>query len=123
MADHNDLGKKGEVAAMHYLEKNGYEILEQNWFYDKYEIDIIARNNEFIVFAEVKTRSTNQWGNPEEAISKTKIKRIVEAADFYLREYDIDLPARFDVLSIVWNYKTKSFDIEHIDDAFLAPIN
>lgn len=121
MAEHNDLGKKGEDTAEHYLRQRNYEILERNWLYEKYEIDIIARNEEYIVFVEVKTRSSSQWGNPEEAVSKGKIKRIVEAADFYLREYDIDLPARFDVVAAIWN--GEKFEIEHIDDAFLAPVN
>lgn len=121
MAEHNELGKRGEDAAVFYLQRQGYEIIERNWIHHKYEIDIIARNEEYIVFAEVKTRSSNQWGNPEEAISKGKIKRIVDAADFYLRENDIDEPARFDVVSAIWTGKV--FEIEHIDDAFLAPIN
>ena len=121
MAEHNDLGKKGEDAAEYYLRQKSYEIIERNWLYEKYEIDIIARNEEYIVFVEVKTRSSSQWGNPEEAVSKGKIKRIVEAADFYLREYDIDQPARFDVVAAIWN--GKKFEIEHIDDAFLAPVN
>ncbi len=54
-------------------------------------------------------------------MSKGKIRRIVEAADFYLREKDIDMPARFDVIAVIWN--GKRFDIDHIDDAFLAPVN
>lgn len=121
MAEHNDLGRKGEDAAERYLRQKGYDIIERNWVYVKYEIDIIARNEEYIVFVEVKTRSSNQWGNPEEAVSKGKIKRLVEAADFYLREYDIDQPARFDIIAAIWNGKV--FEIEHIDDAFLAPVN
>lgn len=121
MAEHNELGKRGEDAAVCYLRQEGYEIIERNWIHHKYEIDIIARNEEYIVFAEVKTRSSNQWGNPEEAVSKGKIKRIVDAADFYLRENEIDEPARFDVIAAIWTGKT--FEIEHIDDAFLAPIN
>lgn len=57
----------------------------------------------------------------EDAVSKGKIKRIVEAADFYLNEFDIDLPARFDVIAITPT--GKSFEIDHIDDAFLSPVN
>lgn len=121
MAEHNDLGKQGEDAAARYLCSKGYEIIERNWVYEKYEIDIIASDGEYIVFVEVKTRSSRQWGNPEEAISKSKIKRIVEAADFYLETYDIDLPARFDVIAVIWT--GSDFLIEHFDDAFLAPIN
>lgn len=121
MAEHNDLGKRGEEAAVRHLRLNGYEIIKRNWTYEKYEIDIIAQNDEFIVFVEVKTRSSSQWGNPEEAVSKGKIKRIVEAADFYVKEFDIDLPVRFDILSVIWN--GSKFKIEHIDDAFLAPVS
>ena len=121
MAGHNELGKKGEDAAVRYLRQKGYEILERNWVYERYEIDIIVRDEEFIVFAEVKTRSSSQWGNPEEAVSKGKIKRIVEAADFYLNENDIDCPARFDIIAVIWD--GQKFEIDHIDDAFLAPVN
>lgn len=121
MAEHNDLGKKGEEAAVNLLKQKGYEIIEQNWTYEKYEIDIIARNEEFIIFVEVKTRNSNYWGHPEDAVSKRKIKRIVEAADFYLKEFNIDLPARFDVIAAIWT--GQKFEIEHIDDAFFAPIN
>ena len=121
MAEHNDLGKKGEEYAVRYLQQRGYKIIERNWIYEKYEIDIIAQNDEYIVFVEVKTRSSDRWGNPEEAISKGKIKRIVEAADFYLNENDIDRPARFDVIATIWN--GTMFEIEHFDDAFLPPVN
>lgn len=121
MAEHNELGKQGEEEAIKYLRQSGYKILKHNWRYDKYEIDIIAQDEEYIVFVEVKTRSSHEWGNPEDAVSKGKIKRIVEAADFYLREHDIDMPARFDIMAIVWT--GKKFEIEHIDDAFLAPVN
>lgn len=121
MADHNELGKRGEDAAVRYLEQEGYKVIERNWHYERYEIDIIALHDDFIVFIEVKTRSTDHWGNPEEAVSKGKIKRIVEAADFYLNKNDIELSARFDIIAAIWN--GHSFEIDHIDDAFLAPVN
>lgn len=120
MAAHNDLGKKGEEAAAAYLKKSGYEILERNWFFGKYEIDIIARDADCIVFIEVKSRASVQWGNPEDAISKTKMRRIIEAADFYLTENDINIPARFDIMALVWN--GSEFLIEHFDDAFLPSV-
>lgn len=121
MAAHNELGKKGEDAAVQYLQKRGYRIVERNWMYEKYEIDIIAEGDGFIIFVEVKTRSSNQWGNPEDAISMGKMKRMVDAADYYLNSKDIETPARFDVMAIVWNGQT--FEIEHFDDAFLPPVN
>lgn len=121
MAAHNELGKEGEDAACNYLQEKGYKIVERNWRFHKYEIDIIAENEDFIIFLEVKTRTSTLWGNPEDFISKGQIKRIVAAADFYLREYDIKKDARFDVISATLN-KGK-IEIEHIDDAFMAPLN
>jgi putative endonuclease len=121
MAEHNDLGKKGEEKAVSYLRHKGYKIIKQNWVSGRYEIDIIARNEEFIVFAEVKTRSSDYWAYPEEAVSKEKIKRIVAAADFYLKKNDIDMPARFDVIAVIRN--GDKYEIDHIDDAFMAPVN
>lgn len=120
MANHNELGKLGEEAVAKMLREQGYTIIARNWHYEKYEIDIIARHEEWIVFVEVKTRTSDQWGNPEEAISKGKIKRIVEAADFYLRDNDIDSPARFDIAAVTLN--GKGLNIEYIEDAFLSPI-
>ena len=120
MADHNELGKQGEIAAANFLRKKGYKVLKQNWRMHRHEIDIVAEDGEDIVFIEVKTRTSNQWGRPEDFIGKAKIRRIVEAADLYLQINDIDKPARFDIIASVWN--GKGFDIEHIDDAFMSPL-
>lgn len=121
MALHNELGKKGEKAVIELLLKNGYKIIEHNWYYEKYEIDIIAENDEWIIFTEVKTRTSNQWGNPEEFITKGKIKRIVEAADFYLKKNNVDKFARFDVAAVIIG--KSNIEIEYIEDAFLSPVN
>ena len=120
MAQHNELGKKGEKAAANFLQNEGYKVVIQNWTMHRHEIDIIAEDDEFIVFVEVKTRTSRQWGNPEDFIGRAKIKRIVEAADLYLQLNDIDKPARFDIIASVWNGET--FEIEHIDDAFMSPL-
>ena len=120
MAQHNELGKKGEKAAANFLQNEGYKVVIQNWTMLRHEIDIIAEDDEFIVFVEVKTRTSRQWGNPEDFIGRAKIKRIVEAADLYLQLNDIDKPARFDIIASVWNGET--FEIEHIDDAFMSPL-
>lgn len=121
MAKHNELGTKGEILAENLLIGKGYQIICRNWTYRKCEIDIIASDGEFIIFVEVKTRSSLQWENPEDAVSKAKIKRIVEAANYYLQEYNVNKPARFDIIAIVLN--SKETEIEHFEDAFLAPIN
>ena len=120
MAEHNDIGKKGEDIACKYLTDKGYAIHVRNWQFGKFEIDIIAEDGQDIVFIEVKARSGVRWGNPEDAVSNGKIKRIVEAADFYLQDRDITMPARFDVIAITFVHDF--VDIKHFEDAFLSPI-
>ncbi|GAB6012788.1 YraN family protein [Viscerimonas tarda] len=120
MAFHNKIGDKGENVAANYLAESGYIIIERNWRFGHTDIDIIARDSEMLVFVEVKTRTSDMWGNPEDAITNGKIKRIVEAADYYIKNSRIDLPARFDVISVLIN--NDNYEIEHFDDAFYAPV-
>lgn len=115
MAEHNQLGKQGEEEAVKYLQKLGYTIVETNWQQHKFEIDIIAQDKNEIVFVEVKTRSTAYFGEPEEAVTLTKQKHLIEGADFYIQEKEIDLEARFDVVAVVIN---KTTTINHFKDAF-----
>lgn len=121
MAEHNELGKRGEREAVHYIKQKGYKILECNWVCEKHEIDIIALDGNEIVFIEVKTRKTSKWGTPEDAISSLKMRRMVEAADLYINKYDINESVRFDVIAIILN--DKDCIIEHFDDAFIPPLN
>ena len=121
MALHNDLGKEGEARAANYLMEHGYKIRHTNWFYDKMELDIVAEKEGWLVVVEVKTRSTETFEHPEEAITNAKIRRIVTAADGYIQTYNIDLPTRFDVVSVIPD--RNGFHIDHIEDAFLAPVN
>lgn len=118
MAQHNELGERGEEQAARFLVSQGYEIRDRNWRFHGFEIDIVAETPEFIVFVEVKTRTSTQWGNPEDFVGKARQRRMIEAANHYLIENDIDKPARFDIIGVVWN--GKQFETEHIDDAFLA---
>lgn len=117
MAQHNELGKMGEEAAARLMIEKGYDIVDRNWTFHGYEIDIVAENEAFIVFLEVKTRTSVQWGNPEDFVGIARQRRMVEAADHYLIEHAIDKPARFDIVGVVWN--GGKFEIEHIEDAFL----
>ena len=120
MAQHNELGIKGEEAATVFLKDKGYRILERNWRKNRHEIDIVVENEEFVVFVEVKTRTTREWGDPEDFINSVKIRRIVEAADLYLKYTNNDKPARFDIIAVVWDGVV--FEVEHIDDAFMSPV-
>ena len=79
MAEHNDLGKFGEELAVDFLEKNGYEILETNWVFDKAEIDIIAQKNGILAVVEVKTRSSIDFGLPQDFVKPKKIQLLLKS--------------------------------------------
>jgi putative endonuclease len=116
MAQHNKLGKRGEEIAYHYLKGKGYEIMERNWRYGKDEIDIIARFENRLVIAEVKTRSTDFFGEPEDSVNNQKQQFLIRAADEYVNQKDIDLEIRFDIISII--IEENKHTIRHIEDAF-----
>ena len=116
MAEHNQLGVKGEDTATEFLTNNGHVILTRNYKHGKCEIDIISTDDNFTVFTEVKTRSTDYFGYPEEAVDKKKRKKIRRAAEEYMFENNLDTNIRFDIISItVVNGKMKVY---HIKDAF-----
>ena len=122
MATHNVLGKEGEEEAVQCLLQKGYTILHRNWRARKKELGIVAMDNQqkTLVVVEVKTRKNRLFGEPEEAINDTKIRRIVSSTDTYLRKFAIDLPVRFDIIAIVG--EKPPFQIEHLEDAFYSPI-
>jgi len=117
MAIHNELGKKGEQLAVEFLQKNGYKILDRNWRYKKAEVDIIAQKNDILAVVEVKTRSSNYFGNPQDFVNQKKIQLLVEAINEYVISKDLDVEVRFDIVAILSN--KNSFEIEHLEDAFL----
>ncbi|PKF75135.1 YraN family protein [Chryseobacterium sp. PMSZPI] len=117
MADHNDFGKIAEDLAADYLQKNGYKILVKNFRFQKAEIDIIAEKEGMIIITEVKARSTDIFMLPQEAVTKTKIKSIVSAANHYLEEFNKDQEVRFDIISVLRDEK-RNLIIDHIIDAF-----
>jgi len=116
MALHNELGKAGEAEALRHLEAIGCRILHTNWRFQKDEIDIVAMQGDFIVFAEVKTRTTAFFESPEMAVTTAKQKFLVRAADAYIHRYNIHREARFDILSVTGT--AGSFAINHIQNAF-----
>jgi len=117
MAKHIETGKLGEKMAVLFLKTKGYQILETNWRFEKCEIDIIAQKSGLIVFVEVKTRSTNFFGYPEEYVDKNKQRLMSKAASAYLEANCEDCEMRFDVISITLPKKTHP-EIRHIEDAF-----
>ena len=116
-----EIGREGEEAAVYYLKTKGYTIIQTNWHWHHYELDIIAMHGENLVIIEVKTRAANYLVSPEEAIDKKKIRRIVQAADAYVRRYNIDKPVRFDIITLIQK-ADGGYVIDHIDDAFFAPL-
>jgi putative endonuclease len=117
MAEHNELGKKGEQLAIDFLIKNDYRILEKNYRYLKAEVDIIAQKEQTLAAIEVKTRTSDYFGNPEEFVNPKKIKLLLSAIDNYVVERDLDVEVRFDIIAIIINKKETK--IEHLEDAFL----
>ncbi len=116
MAEHNELGNWGENKAIDLLVKKGYKIKERNWRFQKAEVDIIAQIENTLVAVEVKTRSTDYFGNPQDFIKPKKIKLLVKAVDEYVSRNDLDVHVRFDVIAII---KTENeIKIEHLEDAF-----
>ncbi|MBR1754555.1 YraN family protein [bacterium] len=111
----SDVGKKGEDIAVEYLKKQGYKILERNKHFSKNcEIDIIAKDKKTLVFIEVKTRTTTNFGHPFEAITKTKYNNIKTGVFTYLQEKKLnDTPFRIDAVSVLLKPEIK---IEHLQN-------
>ncbi len=116
MAEHNELGKKGEEIAVSYLMKQGYIILDKNWRAGRNELDIIARDGAFMVVVEVKARKDSKFREPEEAVTREKQQALIRAANAYVYKHNINLETRFDILSIIHNERETR--IHHIKDAF-----
>lgn len=118
MSEHNDVGREGEALAYNFLQQKGYEIVDRNWRYGPKEIDIVARDGDTMVFVEVKTRSTLAFELPQEAVTKKKMKNLVEAADAYMIQNNIDLEGRFDIVAVLNGNPPKV--IEHLEGAWQA---
>ena len=113
---HIELGKLGEDLAVRHLQSNHYKILDRNYTWKKSEVDVICQKDDQLIVVEVKTRNTGAFGEPYEAVSRSKQRQIIKVTNEYIREHDLDLDVRFDVISIINNqYRTS---IEHIENAF-----
>lgn len=121
MAEKHDLGRKGEELAISHLSSLGYKILHTNWRFHHLEIDIVAQDGDELVIVEVKSRGSNSYEHPLEAISNKKISFLVNAADAYITEYNIDAETRFDVVSVVF-FSKSHFKLEHFKNAFYPTI-
>ena len=105
-----DKGKFGETVAASYLEKQGYEIIERNFRCRLGEVDIICKKNNQIVFVEVKTRTSDQYGAPSEAVTKDKMNKIRKVAALYMMSEKItNYQVKFDVMEILVNHIESAF--------------
>jgi putative endonuclease len=117
MATHNDLGRRGEAIAKAHLEATGYEILDENWTFGKAEIDLIAYKDQTIIFTEVKTRTGNGFGEPEDFVDERKKKLMADAADEYIYIMNHQGEIRFDIVAILFTPQN-TYTLKHIEDAF-----
>jgi len=122
MAQHNETGSLGEQYACRFLEELGYEVVERNWRFGKDELDIILRTARELIIVEVKTRSSNTHGEPEEAVKKGKRSTMIRGANAYVQATGCELALRFDIVSVILHPSGKPF-IHHIPDAFYPTIH
>ena len=119
-----ELGNRGEELACMFLESKNYNIVDKNFRAERCEIDIIAKDkyNEYIIFVEVKTRRTRQFGNASQAVGIEKQKNIIKTAELFLAANDlyIDMQPRFDVIEVYIDIKTGKNYINHIEFAFIT---
>lgn len=116
MASHNDLGRIGEEAAARYLMHAGYTLHERNWRDGQLEVDIVAETYGEMVFVEVKTRRDENYMPALDAIDLAKQENLVRAARSYMALHRLDLPYRFDVITVVG--AAPPFRISHHRHAF-----
>lgn len=115
MAKHNRTGQLGEELATKFLVEKGFTILANNYRYQRAEIDIIAQKSTLLIFVEVKTRTTNQHGFPEEAITQKKVDLFLLAAEEFIHQLSWQYDIRFDIIAISGG---DHLQIHHIEDAF-----
>lgn len=116
MAESHSLGKQGEKLAAKHLIKSGYTIRDMNWVRGHKEIDIIAEDDDFVIFIEVKTRMSDFQVHPRDAVSVPKQRNLIFAAQAYIENNETDKETRFDIISIIVN--GQQYELEHITDAF-----
>ena len=113
----SELGKIGEKLAVEHLIGLNYQILAQNWRYSRHEIDIIAKEGNVLVFIEVKTRSDDYFGPPDEFVTEQQQNHIWQAAQSFMEEIEYEWEIRFDIISVLQK-AGHDVKIQHFKDAF-----
>ena len=114
------IGNKGEDIATNYLIENGYVIKDRNWRFSRAEVDIIAEKSDVLVFVEVKTKTYDYYGRPEESIDSHKERMLYDAAAAYMVKKEYEWEFRFDIISVI--LRGNDFDLEHFEDAFFPGV-
>lgn len=116
MAQHNELGRLGEKKVFDFLVAKRYQIIATNWRYEKCELDIVCEYKNLIVFVEVKTRSTDDFGKPAEFVTAAQQTKLIEGAEAFLEEKNLENEIRFDIVEVL--AVGTNFSINHIENAF-----
>ncbi|MFA9393967.1 MAG: YraN family protein [Halodesulfovibrio sp.] len=117
VARHLETGTAGEDAATAHLVAQGYSIVVRNWRAKQLELDIVCTKGDYVIFAEVKTRSCSGMSPAINALSMPKMKRLCKAAQLYISQNNLwDTPCRFDLLAVTRT--DTEYQVEHIQDAF-----
>lgn len=113
------IGNYGENISLKFLKEKNYEILHENFRTRNGEIDLICKYKEIIIFIEIKSRYSYTLGNPCEAVTYFKQKKIISISNYYIHKYNLyNYNCRFDVIEIFFNNKNNKYIINHIEDAF-----
>lgn len=115
MAKHLETGKQGEDMAAVWLATQGFDLLHRNWKHSYYELDVVASKEGVLHFIEVKTRTTDMYGHPEEGVTPKKLDRLMNAGEEFLHQYPEWKRIQYDILSIRL-HKYKAPDYFFIED-------
>lgn len=116
MSDKILTGAKGESLAAEFLKKKGFEIVARNYRHRRSEIDLIVRRDDWVIFVEVKTRTSTPFGHPEQFVDSAKARQIFQAAEEFIFSTDWQGHVRFDVVSVIIRNEQEP-EIEHFEDA------
>lgn len=111
------LGDLGEKLACGYLQKQKYIILDKNFHCKFGEIDIIAKDKKTLVFVEVKARTNQQFGQPQEAVDYFKQQKILKTAYYYISNYNLSEDFRIDIIAVLLNFATRKASLRHFKNA------
>jgi putative endonuclease len=120
MTSPREKGDQAENIAVTYLEDNGYRIIQRNWYFHHYELDVIAEKENILAVIEIKSLLRKSFQEPYQAVNLDKQRMIIAAANAYIRKYQINKDVRFDIISITFNAKQPI--VEHIENAFYPRI-